>query len=118
MADKRISAESLIDLAVATLRDEIAPHLPPDKRYTAAMAANALEIARREIVADGEGEQWKLLDQLYDDGEGSLKQLALDIRNGRISDRSHPDIAERLTRLLVAELQIRNPRFLKSRWQP
>jgi hypothetical protein len=118
MAGKRISAETLIELAIATLEAELAPALPAEKRYTAAMLANALGIARREILTDGESAQWKLLDALYDDGEGTLGQLAADIRTGRISDRTHPDIASRLGAFVVAELEIRNPRFLKSRWRP
>ena len=118
MAAKRINAETLIELAIETLRNELAASLPAGKRYTAAMVANALEIARREILIDGEGVQWKLLDQIYDDGEGSPKELAADIRSGRIDDMSHPDLAERLTGLVVAELEVRNPRFLKARWRP
>jgi len=114
MAQKRIAAESLIELAARALRDELAPSLPRDKRYLAAMAASALDIARREILTDGEGAHWALLDALYDDGEGSLRQLAGDIRSGKFSDKSHPDLAARLRKLLVAELEVRNPRHLKA----
>lgn len=114
MARKQISAETLIELAARALREELAPSLPPDKRYVAAMAASALDIARREILTDGESAQWALLDKLYDDGEGSPRQLAADIRSGKLSDKTHPDLAASLRKLLVAELEIRNPRFLKT----
>src|SRR3989337_1642490 len=113
MKAKRIAAETLIEVAANTVRDELAGSLPADKRYIAAMVAKALEIARREILTDGEGAQWALLDKLYDDGEGTLAQLALDIRSGKFSDKTHPDLAARLRKLVVGELEVRNPGFLK-----
>jgi hypothetical protein len=112
---KRIAAETLIELAIDTLRRELQPSVPADKRYTAAMVANALEIARREILADAESAQWELLDAIYDDGEGTLQQLAADIRSGKVSAKTHPDLPDKLRALVVAELKVRNPRFLTSR---
>jgi hypothetical protein len=112
---KRIAAETLIELAIDTLRRELQPSVPADKRYTAAMVANALEIARREILADAESAQWDLLDAIYDDGEGTLQQLAADIRSGKVSAKTHPDLPDKLRALVVAELKVRNPRFLTSR---
>lgn len=114
MKAKRIAAETLIEIAAKTVRDELAPSLPPDKRYIAAMVAKALDIARREILTDGDGAPWALLDRLYDDGEGSMQQLARDIRAGKFSDRSHPTLAADLRKLIVAELAVRNPQFLKG----
>jgi hypothetical protein len=112
---KRIAADTLIELAIDTLRRELQPSVPADKRYTAAMVANALEIARREILTDAESAQWDLLDAIYDDGEGTLQQLAADIRSGKVSTDTHPDLPAKLRALVVAELTVRNPRFLKSR---
>ena len=115
MTVKRIAAETLIELCVHTLRRELQPNVPADKRYTAAMVANALEIARREILTDTETAQWDLLDAIYDDGEGTLQQLAADIRSGKVSADTHPALPAKLRALVVAELKVRNPRFLKSR---
>jgi len=114
MRVKRLSADTLIELAVATLRAEIAPGLPADKRYTAAMIANALEIARREVVSEGETAQWELLDSVYEDGEGSLALLAADIRDGTVSETSHPELATGLRKLLLAELAITNPKVVAA----
>lgn len=114
MAVKRISAETLIELAVDTLRGELQPSLPPEHRYTAAMIANALEIARREILTDGEAARWELLDEIYPDGEGDMQRLAVDIRSGKVNTAKVPSLHERLRAILVEELRIRNPRFLKS----
>lgn len=115
MAVKRISAETLIELAVETLRGELQPQLPPEQRYTAAMIANALEIARRDILTDGETARWDLLDELYPDGDGDMGRLAADIRSGKVNTAKMPDLRERLRAVLIEELRIRNPRFLSSR---
>ena len=45
------SAADLLDIARATILEEIAPHLPEARRYTALMAANALAIAGRDCAA-------------------------------------------------------------------
>lgn len=115
MAAKGKGADALLDLAIETLKAEINPALPPDKRYAAAMVANALEIARREVEAADDAQDLVLLDGFYEDGDGTLKQLASDIRKGEISEIGHPDIRQRLRAHLIAELKIRNPRFLQSR---
>jgi hypothetical protein len=115
MKAKRLSADTLIEIAIITLKRDLLADAAADQRYAGAMIVNALEIARREITSDGETPQWQLLDQLYDDGEGSLQQLARDIRTGRIDEAKHPDLAARLRELVIAELRTANPRFLSSR---
>lgn len=115
MTTKRLGADALIELAIETLRTEIAPGLAPDKRYAAAMIGNALEIARRDVESEVETAQWDLLDPIYDDGEGSVRQLAADIRSGAVGEAKHKDLRRKLRALLVAELRVRNPRFLTSR---
>lgn len=115
MAVRRISAETLIELAVAALTTEVMPGLAPDRRYAAAMITNALHIARREIASEGEAAQWTLLDALYDDGNGTMQLLATDIRAGRITERTTPGLRSKLRAVVVSELKIRNPRFLEGR---
>jgi hypothetical protein len=115
MAVKRISAETLIELAVATLNTELAPHLPAERRYTVAMIANALDIARRDIIADGEAAGWSLLDELYPEGDGTMERLAQDIRGGGVNDVNQPELRKRLHAIVVAELKVRNPKFLARR---
>jgi Domain of unknown function (DUF6285) len=112
---KRLSAETLIALATETLKAELVPHLPADQRYTAAMIANALDIARREITTADEAPLWAILDQVYDDGDGDPKQLAADLRAGTVSEATHPGLGAKLRAVVVAELKVRNPRFLRSR---
>lgn len=114
---RRISAESLIELACTTLRDEIQPTVPRGGRYALAMSLRALEIARREIVGEPEAVTWEILDRVYDDGEGSMKMLSADIRSGKVSDETYPGLRADLVRLLVSELEFRNPRALERRSQ-
>ena len=112
---RHINPDALLELAIHALRTELSPALPADQRYAAAMVANALAIAQRGNASDAEAVRWELLDKLYDDGEGSLKQLAADIRARTIDDAGHPDLAVRLRRLVLSELKISNPRFVKAR---
>lgn len=115
MTSRRISAETLIQLVVETLRQDIQPTLAKEQRYAMAMALNALEIARRDILADGETPLWDLLDTVYPDGDGTAQQLATDIRSGAVAPDQPPDLQDQLKQILIAELRVRNPRFLKSR---
>jgi hypothetical protein len=115
MAVRRIAAETLIELAAETLRRDVQSSLAPEHRYRVAMIINALEIARREILTDGESAQWDLLDYIYEDGNGTLERLGGDIRAGKVSSKTHPKLAEKLRSMVVADLRVRNPRFLKSR---
>ncbi|MBS0241000.1 MAG: hypothetical protein JSS20_02400 [Proteobacteria bacterium] len=115
MSHKKLGAEALLDLAAEAFKAEVAPSLPPEKRYLAAMIGNALDIARREAAVEEEALGFQLLDPFYDDGDGTMAQLARDIRAGTISDKTHGDLRKRLKAHLVNELKVRNPRFLVSR---
>ena len=115
MTPRRISPESLIELAVASLRAEIAPQLEGSARYQAAMVANALEIVRRSILVEGDQARFAVLDQIYDDGEGTLAELARDIRSGKVSTATHPTLPAMLRRLLIEEIEVTNPRALEGR---
>jgi len=112
---RRINAESLIELAVHTLATEVRPAISAEARYALAMAIGALETARRELLTESEAAQWSLLDYVYDDGEGNFTQLTKDIASGAVNDRNHPELRQRLERLLLSELEVRNPRALKER---
>ena len=114
---RRIHAPTLIELSIDTLQKEIQTQksLGGPQRYALAMAINALNIARIEILGEPDAAQWHLLDEIYTDGEGSMKQLASDIRAKTVNDETHPDLRRQLETLLVAELEVRNPAALKRR---
>jgi len=115
MTTRRIDADALLDLATEMLRADVLPALSAEQRYAGAMIANALEIARRDLAEEVEAAEWTLLDSLYEEGEGSTVQLARDIRAGTLPEGKERDLAEVLRTLLIAELRVRNPRFLASR---
>ena len=112
---RRIAAENLIALVSATLRSDIQPVVPPEKRYELAMAMRALDVARRELLGEPDAATWRLLDTIYDDGEGTLEILCADIRSGEVSDATQPELRQLLEHLLMSELEIRNPRAFKAR---
>jgi hypothetical protein len=115
MSHRKIDADALLDLVLETLRNEIAPVLPPEKRYAAAMIGNAIEIARRDMAGEADEAEYALLDRVYDDGDGSLQRLAKDIRSGAVNEEKVPDLLPLVRRQIIAELAVRNPRFVKSR---
>ena len=115
MTGRRIDPDALLDLATEMLRSEVLPALSAEQRYAGAMIANALEIARRGLPGETEAAEWALLDGLYDEGEGSLRQLALDIRAGSLPEGKIAGLADDLRKLLIAELRVTNPKFLASR---
>jgi hypothetical protein len=47
---ERLDVVELLALARETLQKDLAPALPPNARYTAALVANALAIATRELL--------------------------------------------------------------------
>ena len=112
---RKLGAEALLDLVAEAFKGEVAPALPPEKRYLAAMIGNALDIARREMAAEEEALAFQLLDHFYDDGDGTMKQLARDIRVGTVNEATHPELRARLKAHLANELRVRNPRFLGTR---
>lgn len=114
---KRINAPNLIELAIDALRTSVQGHrvLGPKERYELAMVIRALQIARGEILSEPEAAQWELLDEIYDDGDGTPEKLARDIRQRTVTDQSHEDLRKGLERILLSELETRNPAALRSR---
>jgi hypothetical protein len=112
---RRLGSEALLDLVAEAFKGEIAPALPADKRYLAAMIGNALDIARREMAVEEEALAFQLLDHFFDDGDGTLQELSRAIRSGEVNDKTNPDLRARLKAHLANELKVRNPRFLGGR---
>ncbi len=115
MTTGKLGPDALLDLAIEMLKTEIGLVLPPEKRYASAMIVNALEIAQRAITGEDETADFALLDAIYDDGDGTMKRLATDIRDGQVDTKNHPDLLQMLKAQLISELAVRNPRSLESR---
>jgi hypothetical protein len=112
-------ARNLLATALAALREEVLPALPPEKRYEALMIANALAMAEREFRAP----QPDLSDAaaLYPDA-GALTpehleaRLAADIEAGAF-DEAGPqrDAAFAAIKAInAARLGITNPKRLRE----
>ena len=106
---------SLLDTAIETYRAEILPALGAQHRYVAAMIANALEIAARTNDRSEDERVAPALGRIYGSEPATRSRLATDIRAGRITDATHPQLRSALGELLRAELAVRNPRFVPLR---
>ena len=110
MNDQISKARALMDIAGTTYVEEILPALPADKRYVAAMTANAIGIAQRRLSQpDPSG---PLLAACGADG---LAALAASIRDGGVTGMREDALRNSLLTYLEAELAITNPRFLERR---
>jgi hypothetical protein len=113
-------AAELLALARETLLGELADAVPPDKRYTLLMVANAMAIAGREIEGREALQQDALADlcRLYGEPvEGASvaaveRRLADDIRKGRFDGGPGDRLREALLRRVRAQLAVSNPKAL------
>ncbi len=110
MNDQVSMARALIDIATETFVEEVMPNLPAEKRYTAAMTANAFSIARRRLSHPDPGAS--LLISL---GVDKLDALASALRTGETVNTPEKQLRQNLLTYLEAELAITNPRFLGRR---
>ena len=108
MTDRIAKAKALMDVAAETYTDEIMPALPSEKRYAAAMTANALGIAQRRLSHSDPAEA--LLAGL---NAKSLDELSARIRAGDEKRKEEKNLQTTLLSFLEAELAITNPRYLK-----
>ncbi len=110
MSEQIKQAEALVAIALETYAEEIVPELTSSKRYTGAMVANALGIAKRRLSHPDPADA--LIESL---GAENIEALAGALRSGKISSASHPGLADYLLKYLEAELVIINPKFLERR---
>lgn len=115
MPEDRSAPGSLLEIAIETYRAEILPALGAQYRYVGAMTANALEIAARAHARSEDARVAPALERIYGAEPATRGRLAADIRAGRISDATHPQLRAALGELLRAELAVRNPRFVPLR---
>lgn len=105
----------LLAVARATLRERVMPGLVADHRHDAAMVANALAIASRELALGGEARarEQALLGELYGSPTATLdtlrRRLCSDLRAGRFADTN--ELRDLLARLVHARLAISNPTY-------
>lgn len=110
MNDAMKQAEALVNIALETYQQEIAPDLASPRRYAGAMVANALGIALRRLGSPDPGDI--LVEKLEAE---SLQSIAAALRKGDISLTTNPDLQDILLLYLEAKLAITNPKFLERR---
>lgn len=108
------SAEQMLAAVAAFLKDEAAPNLPPRQSFDARVAANAVEMIRRQIMAEGdrEAERKRLAALLGEEGDLDALTAALTakVREGEM-DLATPGLAEHLWRTAMDKLAVDQPRF-------
>jgi hypothetical protein len=107
-------AFALLDIAAATLRRDVLPHLPSEGRYAALMVANALAIAERELRGLDESGRAMLLAlaPLYgEDADDALQhRLCIEIATGAFDGDVQDTLMESLEAIVRARLAIANPK--------
>ena len=109
---------SLLDAARHSLRRDILPALDGDRRYVAAMVANALAVGSRALSLGSELEarQRTMLAALYDAPEAiSLRQLerrlAFELRTARLTPDREEQVRAALLGRVLARLELSNPDY-------
>lgn len=113
------NADELLEIARATLLEQLLPALPGELRYPALMIANAMAIAAREsrLGTQAEDQEQARLAALVDEAPSTLpdmrRQLARAIRQGRHdASQTRRTLIETLRQVTVARLAISNPKAL------
>ncbi|PLU87341.1 MULTISPECIES: DUF6285 domain-containing protein [Pseudomonas] len=113
------NAHDLLEIARATLLEQLLPALPGELRYPALMIANAMTIAARESRqgAQAEDQEQAQLAALVEEAPSTLpemrRQLASAIRQGsHDAPQSRRILVEALRQVTLARLAISNPKAL------
>ena len=107
----------LLKVARATLREAVAPGLGAEARYHAAMVANAMAIAIREVELGPKtrATEHHLLGGFYASAETSLPELRArlcqELRIGAVLDERSKELRALLQELVHARLAISNPDY-------
>ena len=109
----------LLQVARGTLRERVMAKVDGEARYEAAMVANAMAIAVRELELGpaARAEERELLAGFYGTAGGDPGGAAPPAvpRPARRSDRAERELRQLLERLVHARLQISNPAYLATR---
>lgn len=122
-----VDAQALLRIALDTVRGELLPALPSDRRYAALMTANALAIAARALAHREDADRTcraalaslygepagsaERADALHERAEALRRRLCADIAAGRF-DGAGPELPAALESVVRAQLAITNPKAL------
>lgn len=108
----------LLKVARSVLRGTVMPQLSAEARYEAAMVANAMAIAVRELElgAKTRAAEARLLAGFYAAPDATLPELRArlcrDLRAGDLGEEREPELRALLHELVRARLAISNPDYL------
>ncbi|MFD1627730.1 DUF6285 domain-containing protein [Azospirillum griseum] len=124
------NAHTLLELAAATLRRDVLPHLPPEGRYAALMVSNALAMAERELRGlddSGRAMLLALVPLCGADADPSLTgeelatrvdalqhRLCIEIATGAFDGDGQDLLMDALEAIVRARLSIANPRAVPA----
>ncbi len=116
MSDPGATAD-LLKVAQATLRETVLPQVGADARYEAAMVANALAIAARELERGPQAREAErdLLARFCGAPDAPLADLraccCADLRAGRLDPAREPELRQLLHEVVHTRLAISNPAY-------
>ena len=110
----------LLAVARTTLREQVMPDLDGGGRYEAAMVANAMAIAIRELELGpgARADEQALLAGFYQMPSGTLlelrRRLCRDLRTGAVLENRPDELRILLRKVVHARLAISNPDYAGS----
>jgi hypothetical protein len=116
MSDPGATAD-LLEVAHATLREAVLPHVAAAARYEAAMVANAVAIVARELELGARTREAErdLLARFCGMPDAPLAELrarcCADLRAGRLDPAREPELRRLLHEVVHARLAISNPAY-------
>jgi hypothetical protein len=116
MSDPGATAD-LLKVAQATLRETVLPQVGADARYEAAMVANALAIAARELELGPRAREAErqLLGRFQGTPDAPLAELRArcraELRAGTLESAREPELRRLLHEVVHARLAISNPAY-------
>jgi hypothetical protein len=109
----------ILEVVAAMIRDQLVPQLPPDAVFHARVAANAIDLVRRQLQAGDalEAASLERLQQLLGlqgDAPALERELCERIRNGSLTTDS-PGLIDHLMACTLAKMSIDQPNYASYR---
>lgn len=121
---QRPGSDALLEAAIATLQEDLLPHLSGRQKFLAAMVTRAISVARQEVIngLDAAQSERQSLTRLYGQAvDGDLaalrRQLARDIRARKFMPGTPEEtkLIDHLVEITAQELRISNVKYLAQR---
>ena len=119
----RPAPQDLIEIALATLQEELLPKLEGEAKLTGLMVARAIGIAQQQLThGDAAAEELKRIQSLYPEDLGAnlaaaQRRLAADIRARKFKRGTPEDtrLIDALTATVATEMRIVNVKYMAQR---